>query len=116
MANPFGADRRLADVFGGYEGGVAFWFAALSALELAAARSRERRDAFSSWPEGEWRRFLRDVDDALGLAAIGVGLQEILNDESSSDTPADRRRSVDEVLRRRAREAGVTGTGNKTLP
>lgn len=99
-----GADRALADVLGGYDGGRAFWLASLAALEQAVVRSRDRADAFSSYPPGELRRFLHDVDDALGLAVIAVGIQEILNDEPGKESPAERRGEIDELLRRRVHQ------------
>jgi hypothetical protein len=99
-----GADRALADVLGGYDGGRAFWLAALAALEEACRRSRDRAEAFSSYPPGEFNRLLREVDDALGLAAIAVGVQEVLNDDGANGTPAGRRAEIDELLRRRVRQ------------
>jgi hypothetical protein len=111
-------DAALADVLGGFDGGRSFWAAMLAALELAIARSRDRDQAFSSYPSGELRRFLRDVDDALSLAVTAVTVQEVLNrDDRGIGTPASRRAAIDEVLQRRARQAaaaaraGRTGTG-----
>jgi hypothetical protein len=101
-----GGDRALADVLGGYDGGRAFWLAALAALEQACVRSRDRTEAFSSYPPSELRRFLADVDDALGLAVIAVGVQEILNgDDDPRETAASRRAEIDALLLRRVRQA-----------
>lgn len=97
-------ERELVDLLGGSSGGWAFWTAALSALELAIAASRGREDAFCSYPPGELRRFLRDVRDALGLAATAVTVQELVN----GDEPEHRERveQIDRLLLERARETG----------
>lgn len=100
----FGVDRGLADRLGGMEGGWYFWTACLAALEEAIARSRERRMPFCSWPSGELRRLLRDVDDALGLAVTACGLQDLLNGDDEDGRDDERRDDVAELLLGRARE------------
>jgi hypothetical protein len=100
-------ERALADLFGGFDGGWAVWRAALSGLELAVERSREREGGFTSYPAGELRRFLRDVESALTLASTAVDLQATLNGEPRAAGLADVLvESVrDLVLRRAARDA-----------
>lgn len=98
-------DRALADIFGGSSGGWPFWLAALAGLELALRRSRERESAFTSYPTGEFGRFLRDVDEALALAVLGAGVQDAVNGELKEGATAERHALIASVLTERAREA-----------
>jgi hypothetical protein len=93
-----GADRALADALGGSAAGWAFWRAALAAVEVAVERSRDRGDAFCSYPAGELRRFVRDLDDALALAETAVKVQELVNGDGEG--------SIADVLAARVRRAG----------
>jgi hypothetical protein len=97
-----GLERALADVLGGFDGGWSFWRAALAELGEAIARSSDGRERFTSYPQGEFRRLLRDVDDALRMAATAVELQALLNGEPD-DKGAERRRDIAELLHARAR-------------
>lgn len=93
--------RALADVFGGFDGGLAFARASVAGLDAAAARAGERSEAFSSWPRGWFNRLLLDVGDALRLAALAVAVQDVLNGDDFDDPSA----SIADLLERRAREA-----------
>lgn len=101
--------RALADLLGGSEGGWAFWSAALAAIEVSIARSRERRDAFCAYPKGELDRFLRDVDDALGLAVTAVAVQQLVTDGETDGRERERRAAIAELLLDRARAAAHDG-------
>jgi hypothetical protein len=93
-------ERAIVDVVGGPDAGHAFWLAALAKIDHAVARSRDREDAFCTWPAGEWGRLTRDLEEALELAATGVDVQMLVLGE-----PADkgqRRESIAEMLRARA--------------
>lgn len=103
--NEFGAPRALADLLGGYDGGWAFWSAMLSAVEQAVQRSRAGDGRFSSWPSGEFDRFVADLDDALGLGVIGVTVQQLVNDGDTDGRQEQRRQFVADVLLDRARDA-----------
>lgn len=98
-----GADRALVDALGGPEGGWAFWSAALAAVELAVGRSRDRRDPFCSWPKGELERFVRDLDDALGLAVTAVTIQQLVNDGEADGRDRARRENLAALLLERVR-------------
>lgn len=97
--------RELADLLGGYDGGWSFWSAALSAIELTIARSRERVDGFTFAPETELKRVLRDLEDALGLAVTAVTVQQLVNDGESDGRARSRRADVAAMLLERSREA-----------
>lgn len=113
-----GASAELADLLGGYDGGWAFWTAALSALEVAVARSRQGDGRFAHHPRGEFNRLLRDVDDALGLAVMAVATQDLLNGESDRARLEGHRQDLAAALLERAeqvRELRVFGpTGRPT--
>lgn len=99
-----GADRALADLLGGSSGGWAFYRAALAAVELALERARDREAPFCSFPHGEFNRLLRDLEDALGLAATAVQVQNLVNAEPD-ERDGDRRAAIVDVLLERARAA-----------
>lgn len=96
--------RAVADVFGGYDGGLVFWSAALVALERAIADARAGEERFRSYPAGEFRRLLGRVDDALRMAAAAVDVQAIIDEGELDGRERDRDRDVAELLLARARE------------
>ncbi|HEY8775789.1 MAG TPA: hypothetical protein VIM33_04825 [Gaiellaceae bacterium] len=93
-------DRALEEVLGGSRGGWYFWLAFLAQLDELVARSRDRGDAFCSFPRGELGRVLRDVEDAFGLAVTAVAAQQLVNEEDV-DLPEA---TIVDVLERRVRE------------
>ena len=97
-------ERALADTFGGFDGGWAFWLAGLSQLALAIERSRERDGAFNAYPKGELGRFARDLEDGLRLLSIAVDVQELLQGEPSSN---GNRVDLGELLAARVRDLHV---------
>jgi hypothetical protein len=97
-------DPVLADVLGGPDGGWAFYAAGLAGLEAAIARSRERRDAFTAFPVGEFRRLLRDVDEALSLAVVAVDVQHLI-DDGQDGRSGERQASLEHVLAARLLQA-----------
>lgn len=100
-----GYERALADLFGGFDGGWALWRAALASLELAVERSRDAEGRFTSFPAGEMRRLLRDVEGAVALAATAADLQRLLNGgEDAQGRSARDELSVSTVLVDRVRE------------
>lgn len=93
----------LVDLLGGYDGGRGFWLAALAAVELAVRDARAGADGrFVSWPANELGRFLRQLDDALGLAVTGTLIQSALSGDELREPP-----DVAEMLLSRARQAGA---------
>jgi hypothetical protein len=80
--------ERIADTFGGFDGGWAFWLAGLALLEQGIARSRERDGGFTSYPRGELRRFTRDLEDACNLLGAAVAMQSLLNDDDADTSNA----------------------------
>jgi hypothetical protein len=98
-------DLGLADAFGGVDAGWGFWLAGLALLTQAVDRSREREQGFTSYPPAEWRRFTYDVEQALGLLAAGVDVQNAINAEPDGKT-GRRRDTIAELLHARVRGTG----------
>lgn len=107
-------ERALADVLGGtYNGGWAFWRAALSTLELAIDDAGDSHDAFRVHAPHAFERLLLHVDDALRMAATAVAVQLILDDEEDG-RDVDRRRDIAELLH--ARAVAIAHERNPLLP
>jgi hypothetical protein len=92
-------DRALEDVLGGPSGGWFFWLAFLTHLAELVERSREREGSFCSYPVGELKRVVRDLEDALGLASTAVAVQQLVNEE-----PVDVPATIANVLEQRVQD------------
>jgi hypothetical protein len=92
-------DRALEDVLGGPSGGWFFWLAFLTHLAECVDRSRDREGSFCSFPDGELRRVVRDLEDALALATTAVAVQQLVNED-----PVDVPDTILDVLERRVQD------------
>lgn len=94
-------DRALADLVGGFEGGVTLFELACAKLARAAREAGGDEPRFRSHPAGALRRLRIDVEDALRVAALAVELHETIDGELPSE---DRAAELADVLLDRARE------------
>lgn len=106
-------ERALADVVLGHDGGWSFWVAGLTALEELAAESRRfGRDRFDEYPEGELRRLMIGVENALERASLAVELRAAMLRDMDARTADEHRDAIATLLLDRARaHAHAHGAG-----
>jgi hypothetical protein len=106
-------ERALADVVLGHDGGWSFWVAALVALEELAAESRVHgRDRFDDFPEGELRRLMLGIENALERASLAVELRAGYLGDMDARSVDEHRQAVADILLERARQhAAAHGAG-----